>query len=861
MTTHVCRVAGSDDPTTTKQMSFQHFTLLQFSDRSCSLDPLPRQEPEVAPARIESPTPSYRASALIAESKRRMSSLRSKSDKKFGTILRAVPETTICAEAVLHDQRDTTVDTCPDVSNRGLDTPDRLTPLLSIGPEVTQFRSQSRNSSIISPIKASPVDELRSVLSNASLKGAIGIYKHGKIQWRQKDNAHAESGIKNRHSTDRRSKPKIHVVIPGGRQRPLPATPNLGDPSQRHIITASYQSLVMHDVSPPSSSTNPITRNSVVSPLNQTQPVSFGQFQRSMSRVIRKTAVRPSREDLPASKPSNSSIESLDSDSISAYSTRSSETSIEAEAPPSETKRIRYHSGVNPIDAGVFESSPESYTKPPSSLPPRKYTPHPHVEQDSVFQPTCSIQRPRNASGTLSRQPTLKSPNRPNRRRSLATTNGVIDGAISRSTSRQLSSPRQRRSPTLSEAENDLEDHLTSLAEVVDPTASRGEEPDTPASTNGSYLDWHERLEQQASREVLGQPRKDSATVERTVTPAPFVPRKSSQRHSGANTESFRLSRVPDSHIASQIERSFARGRSPRLTISIPDFKRATAAPEHSSISNESQQAKRTITPTCAELVILAIFRSLDHFDDLFATAVVNRGFYRVFKRHELDLIKSTLRKMSPPAWEFREIAFPGHDMLHDEDLEMTRPQEEYVPASYIMLQKQDIATIKAIKSLIKDKCESFVRPEIAAALVSDDSEDTARIDDALWRIWTFCKIFGSGKGREEDIVAQQDWLQGGLIVHQKTCTFSVMSTDYMNDTLVGAPECFAKGNEGGLSAEQLFDMMELWNCLGVLLQGFETAQAREYGIYDNTDVGGGDIDGEESMLGMYLDMQYQIIC
>jgi hypothetical protein len=192
--------------------------------------------------------------------------------------------------------------------------------------------------------------------------------------------------------------------------------------------------------------------------------------------------------------------------------------------------------------------------------------------------------------------------------------------------------------------------------------------------------------------------------------------------------------------------------------------------------------------------------------------------------------------------------------------LEMTRPQEEYAPASYIMLQKQDIATIKAIKSLIKDKCESFVRPEIAAALVSDDSEDTARIDDALWRIWTFCKIFGSGKGREEDIVAQQDWLQGGLIVHQKTCTFSVMSTDYMNDTLVGAPECFAKGNEGGLSAEQLFDMMELWNCLGVLLQGFETAQAREYGIYDNTDVGGGDIDGEESMLGMYPAIPYQTI-
>jgi hypothetical protein len=97
------------------------------------------------------------------------------------------------------------------------------------------------------------------------------------------------------------------------------------------------------------------------------------------------------------------------------------------------------------------------------------------------------------------------------------------------------------------------------------------------------------------------------------------------------------------------------------------------------------------------------------------------------------------------------------------------------------------------------------------------------------------------------------DWLNGGKLVHQKTCTFSIMSTDFMNDTLVSAPECFAKGNQGGLTAEQLFDMMELWNCLGVLLQGLEgrTVHARQAGVYNNTDIHGGDIDGEELMLGM----------
>ena len=226
-----------------------------------------------------------------------------------------------------------------------------------------------------------------------------------------------------------------------------------------------------------------------------------------------------------------------------------------------------------------------------------------------------------------------------------------------------------------------------------------------------------------------------------------------------------------------------------------------------------------------------------------------------MFKRHELDLIKSTLRKMSPPAWEFREIAFPGHDALHAEDLEMTRPEEEYNPTSYLRLQKRDVQVIRTIKSEILEKCQSFIRPEISAALMSACPAESARIDDALWRIWTFCKIFGSGKGREEDIVAQMDWLKGGILVHQATCTFSIMSTDFMSDTLVGAPECFGQGNEGGLAAEQLFDMMELWTCLSVLLQNFEgrTVQARQAGIYDNTEIRGGDIDGEEMMLGLSI--------
>tara|TARA_R110002003_G_scaffold431_5_gene19659 strand:+ start:34081 stop:36417 length:2337 start_codon:yes stop_codon:yes gene_type:complete len=432
---------------------------------------------------------------------------------------------------------------------------------------------------------------------------------------------------------------------------------------------------------------------------------------------------------------------------------------------------------------------------------------------------------------------------------------GVIDGAISRSTSKQLSNRPRGPSPTLSEAENDLEEQLTSFAEDSKPHAPRQEDKQRLTTlTEDSPFQWDEVLDREASNETTSEPREDSATVGDINIPPPALPRKSSKRQS-VNPEAYRLSRVPRDHIASQMVKGRSRGPSQRLTITIPGCNRLTADFELSPLPIPAKHVKRTITPTSAEGVILNIFLNLDHFDDLFATAVVNRGFYRVFKRHELNLIKSTLRKMSPPAWEFREIAFPGHDMLHDDDLEMTRPQEEYTPSTYLQLQKRDILTIRSIKTLIKEKCQSFVRPEISIALISDSPAEMARIDNALWRIWTFCKIFGSGKGREEDIVAQQDWLRGGAMVHQQACTSSFMSTEFMNDTLVGAPECFAKGNEDGLTAEQLFDMMELWNCLGVLLQGFEgrTAQAREYGIYENTEIRGGDIDGEEMMLGELL--------
>ncbi|KAH7398799.1 hypothetical protein DE146DRAFT_632368 [Phaeosphaeria sp. MPI-PUGE-AT-0046c] len=807
---------GPEDPAITKLFSSHYLILLHSADRSCSAPYSKPQETGASLSSINTPLPSPDRNALATTRKRSMSFLRSKDTNKSATILHAVPETQ-CLPAVQADQ---------DVSSRSrLLSANHTSPSLSCN--TASPRVQSSNPSPVLSNKSSQVDDLKSVFSNRSLKGAIGIYKHGKIQWRHKENAPSASDTRNICGADTSSRPSIQVVIPrDNRNRPLPATPFFTSPTRNHIVTASIENDYAHTVSPPSATNKVTMRDSVVSPLNHTQPVPFGQFQRSMSRIVRKPSARAPHKRHPISKPSGSSVDSHDSDSASTYSTGSSDTSLEPDSPPLSFKHARHYSVQNPVVAGVFDSSPESYVKRIPTLlvsRPRQYAHHPSLEQDRPFRPTCLVHGTRKATNTLSRQSTIsRKSSRGSRRRSLVTTNGVIDRAISRSASRQASNPHSIPSPTLSEAENELEEHLTSLKEDAKSTA---------------------KVENRPNR------------VDMTATPPPVLPRKSSKRQSIVN-EAYWPSHSPPEYAVPRMNNMHnmrQHSRSPRLTITIPENKRMVESFEVAPVPVPvpAKHIKRNITPKCAEGVILGIFRSLDHFDDLFATAVVNHGFLRVFKRYELELIKTTLAKMSPPAWEFREYAFPGHDMLHDEDLEMTRPQEEYTPMTYLQLQKRDTQTIRAIKSLIKEKCQSFVRPEISIALISEDPAQTGRVDDALWRIWTFCKIFGSGKGREEDIIAQQDWLKGGIMVHQPTCTFSIVSTDYMNDTLIGAPECFGKGNEGGLTAEELFDMMELWNCLGVLLQGFEgrTAQAREHGIYDNTEIRGGDIDGEESML------------
>ena len=649
-------------------------------------------------------------------------------------------------------------------------------------------------------------------------------------------------------------KPKIEVVIPNEHkdEKPLPTSPFFQKSHHGHTRSASGEIEVMYNVSPPSATGQTMVRDSIISPISS-------QHVRSEPLIHAPIESKTSKSDMGSPDLSNgtgnSSDDSPDDDSSSVYSSHSSNTSNEFEynnssSMPLEKNHERSSSESSPVATSPVGARPPCETAKSGasetrqlvspSLPPRHYArEHPPIEYDHEFIPSCSL-RPLRVASRPSRPP--------HRQASLARTSTIRSSrgrpasikAMGMVAVQQPFSPGIR-SPTLSEAEHDLAAQLSAFSD-----------------DNAFVWDdrWDDLLTQQKTpMSPLGLARADSVTYDiRPFVPPPQLPRKSSRRSTLVEPDGFRLSRVPEDHIVSQLKRSKSRVKD--LTIRIPDPRRMTTDTFIlSPIPIPPKDIKRTITPEVAEGVIFSILENLESLDDLFACAIVNRGFYRVFKRKELELMKAALRKMSPPAWEHREICYPGHDQLDEQELD--RPRQEYTPTSFIQHYTRDMYIIAAIKGLIKDKCQSFMRREISVAIVSEDPYQAARVDDALWRIWTFCKIFGSGKGREEDIVAQMDWLKGGPLVHQKAATHSALFADDFNETLASAPECFAKGNEDGLSAEQLFDMMELWNCLGVLLQPIEgrTIQAREYGIYDNTNVRGGDIDGEEMMLGKDLSL------
>ncbi|KAI9838767.1 MAG: hypothetical protein M1837_002333 [Sclerophora amabilis] len=398
------------------------------------------------------------------------------------------------------------------------------------------------------------------------------------------------------------------------------------------------------------------------------------------------------------------------------------------------------------------------------------------------------------------------------------------------------------------------------LSRPITPGISDGDTPAAPGTPDPAVVEVHKRLEvlkMKGSLESfkLAKPEFSSFAAEFQLPIQGASPDPRNTELTGEQPPTNPPQQQDESNLAVRRGRRNGDLAPSRVSLAVSDVPQLYADMPASAKTEEREHAEeeveRTISADAAESVLFKIMHCLDNLRDLFATAVVSKGFYKTFKRNELPLIKNSLRGMCPSAWELREMS-PPYVCADEADDERAAPG--YSPTSYLRYFTRDMYIMVALKSLILVRCESFLRPETVSALAGNDDERSLQLDAAFWRVWTFSKIFGSRKCREDDIVGQMDWLRGGVIANQETCTSSLATTDPSfgsTSALLNPPESFAMGNAGGLSPGELWDMMEIWTCLGTLVEGFfgKCDLAREYGIFDNLNIAEGDVEKEGAML------------
>jgi len=359
-------------------------------------------------------------------------------------------------------------------------------------------------------------------------------------------------------------------------------------------------------------------------------------------------------------------------------------------------------------------------------------------------------------------------------------------------------------SPTLSEAVHDLQQQLSTITERLSATSSN---EDTPCKT----LDFRHTLSD--------------------VSRAPALPKKSRKRQwvqsmPPATNKPVRQQSVPHGKRqgADHCKKDVRRVSSVRSSLS------ADLESMWLSWSAASSTRKPTALAFAHEDVCSKILSYSASFEDLNSLSMVNKTTRRCFESNNLRLLKSVLFNVSPSAWELRELSpFPFGNFMPTDFLEDT----EISPSAYVSCVIHDRAVVRELTTVIATKCQTLVRPETISSLMTGTCE---RFEDAIYRIWSFCKMFGCDRGRENDLKGQIDWLKGGLLAHQKECaaTLSFSPEFEMDGILLNAPPHFAAGNGSGLSAEQLYDMLEIWRCLFALMQPYqgETAKAHTSGIF-----------------------------
>ncbi|KAL4812880.1 hypothetical protein BDW67DRAFT_178350 [Aspergillus spinulosporus] len=217
------------------------------------------------------------------------------------------------------------------------------------------------------------------------------------------------------------------------------------------------------------------------------------------------------------------------------------------------------------------------------------------------------------------------------------------------------------------------------------------------------------------------------------------------------------------------------------------------------------------------------IMQEVDDLPDLFSLALVNKASYLAFKSDELG-------------------------------------NQAFAANLYLRHYTWDLMHLANIKFLLQDHCEPLLSKDMVVGLRDPYDPRAERVDAAIWRVWTFCQLFGNRKDRENDFQGQSRWLRGqrttGALELPQVCRTSPDPADF-NTVLFSPPDGFAQGNPvTGLSRQQLLDMVDIWIAMGQLMNCLrkQTRLARQHGVFDSAEIPPKTTKEELHMLRAWLD-------
>lgn len=320
-------------------------------------------------------------------------------------------------------------------------------------------------------------------------------------------------------------------------------------------------------------------------------------------------------------------------------------------------------------------------------------------------------------------------------------------------------------------------------------------------------------------------PSHDSPSIAEEVqhgpsrTDAKVAARRASESEATASLPSWSSRSVREARLRRAVDRGQEMARSlseraiePHEDSEIERYRRHAAdilmsktdvVPAERAIKARRNKMFKPITAATAEQVIYKIMSNLHSLQDLESTAMVSKGFYRTFRRNESKLVGNLIFKASKPAWEYRR------------SLLERKGSNEFVLRDF----RRDCKTLNALKAFIVAHCGSRCKPDLLAGLIGQHADRMVQVDNALWRIWTFCILFGNTSGQSDTSRTQIDWLNGSKATSS-----------------AGTNDDFAVGNGKGLTTTELEDMNELWQYLQMLMSGFHgrEQEAKQVGVFDN---------------------------